>query len=1094
MMDTQFNVSELNSSTSFLGNVAKACLDRYGDLSGFCFIFPSRRAATFFQKHLAQLAGDRVLIAPETLAVGDFMARVAEMEVAPRTLQIMQLYRSYRTILGKEAEDMNSEDALLSFDRFVSWAEVIASDFSELDMYDADQNQMFRNIREYNEICSDYLDDEQKDALEKAFGVFMDRDMGDNERSMWKHFNQTDNKSELKRKFLEIWRVLPELYGALNETLENAAYPTGTPGHVYRRAMRRVLDRGRDAIPWKHIVVVGLDKVSITERRIYEQLAKEKDDEWEAFADFFWDIAGMILNDRHNRIASEVMANRRAFPEPAWAAETMKRAEPQKRRIESRCHNVKEELTDLPEITEIGVPSNVMQVKVAAAEIRRLLTEGLEQSESSSRVAVVLPDESLLLPLLHSLPLAASEEDAGTDDNGHFTALHALNLTMGWSMRYTATATFMYHLERILRRCIRGAGGTVSYLASDLRTLAGQPLVHVLAGLGDVSALNDWMDKTHSIVVTPDEVREHAPELAKLLSPAATGNLAESVRWLSQRLLEIDGRLAELQARERNEEERVPQLTTIKSGVERMQLRIYMTALSQLAGFAANAGIGDMHFVTLFHLLSRMVGSETISFEGHPLSGLQVMGMLETRALDFDRVIILSMNDSVMPSKVRKRSFIPENLRRDYGLPGLNDEEKRYAYWFYRLLSRARKVNLIYDSRVGEGMRSGGKSRFLMQLEKLYARDLVREQCTFGSKETESMPDPIAKSEDIMAELERYKESWQGDENDRSTCKKWISASALQQYLKCGLAFYYRYVLGYDDTSLVSDTIDNASLGTIFHNVMLELYMPEEKRYRLLRKGITIDAEMLNSRLGDPAKIRDLVRRNINTTFYHMKPEKAAVAPLTVSMEHIASHIVRQVMDTLRHDLTRAPFRLLGSEILLKQAWEVAPGLRVNMKAKLDRVDNDMSDYSSEALCRIVDFKTGEVHLQLRNMDSLRNADYKAGNVLQLLLYAHMLGDELKQRSADGEEPAGDTDTGDIEMVVFDVNKMYSGAGVVHPYSGSRPGVAEIYSKNAPVVEEFLDFVKEKIAEILDAGSEFRPAEDPAGCDFCAFRQICGRQ
>lgn len=1054
---------------TFLGRVAEACLSHYGDLSEFCFVFPNRRSGTFFLKRLSEACGAATLLAPDVMPVADFMARLSGFETAPRITQIMQLYLAYRE-LRKMHADINDSDAVVDFDEFLHWGEVVLNDFNETDMYDADAAELFKNVTDYRSIATDFLTPEQKDAIVRYFGYSPDR--GDVER-FWKSFNDNGD-TVIKDKFRQLWQMLHELYVELRRRLEHPepeGFPMCMAGSGYRMAMEKVeniLDshgpRGAALLPWKHIVVVGLDTLSTTEAKTFTALRKMRGDDDMPVIDFFWDLTGPVLKNKDFAAGNLIRHNREEnFPEPEWSREFMSRA--------SR--------RDMPVITEVGVPSNAMQAKVAGKWVEELIARGYDADNiEDARVAVVLPDEDLLLPLLYSLPL--DKED------GDESAVRNVNLTMGWPMRFTSTAAFMYHLQRILVRAT-GKENPV-YLCSDIHLLLAQPVVEVLMGMRNVADINTAIGRRRRRTVTWEDLNGFSSVLGGMLrAPSPEATPAQSGEWLQDLLLRIDEKLADSGD--------APQ--GIKTKVERMQIQTYVTALNQLMGAAAEAGV-DMCFNTLFHMLQKIVSAGKINFEGEPLQGLQVMGFLETRALDFDRIIILSMNDKVMPRRARRRSFIPNMLRRGYGLPLVNADEERYAYWFYRLLSRAGDVTLVYDSRVGEGMRSGGKSRYLMQLEKLHARESIgmrRRIFRLGSSEPAVKAAP--KTPSVLRRLEKYFSSGKD--------AKALSATSLQSYIKCPLEFYYRFVLGYKDDPVDQGFIDAITQGNIFHRMMRDLYFTPGERGRYLPEGKVLDRSFFETWLHPDSdeKLRRMMRRIINEEFNRLKEEDLD-RPLRQSVAMVADRLLSQVKAVLRYDLSRAPVRLYGGEFKEstrlhvgdRHPWMEGREFAVNLTATFDRVDE------SEGHLRIVDFKTGSVKLKIdlnryvagggrlmgeepSILDPVFGGDYECKNVFQLLLYAGML-DRMRSHN-------GDLRRTPVEMVIFDTNELEKSGEVKHPKTGE--GKNDIVRNQLhPGLEDFDERLRAKIAEIFDPSRDFEPTPDVRDCSYCVMSRICGSE
>jgi len=1006
---------------SFLGAVAAAYVSRYEEMSDICFLFPNKRAGTFFLKSLSECLGHRTMLAPEVMGVSEFMQRVARREVAPRIDIIFRLYKVYRGLLGR-AESLRTEADLLDFDRYAPWAETLASDFSEVDKYDVDASAIFKNVRDYRSISSNFLTEEQCDVIERYFGY---RPVSDNVERFWNSIGPEEDRSLIKQKFVELWKLLPELYAGLQENLE--ADGLALPGTTFRRAMQMVAGNDSSALPWSKVVVVGFNMLSTTEARLFADMRDMRDADGEPYADFFWDATGPVLGADGGGVRSQAAAamrrNLRNFPMPGWALPFM-----------TRCR-----VENMPPVINIAAsPSNVAQVKIASMRVKEWLRDIGPEQIADARAAVVIPDEGLLLPLIHSLP----------------PELKAVNLTMGYSMRYTAVASFIYHLRRLQSR-LRKSGGEYGYYHEDFKLFMSHPLVQVIVGSTVANEINTEVGRLHLRVVTLDWLRTRSESVAEMLRPidrAATP--AETVAYISGVLDMVDSALASDS----------PRTHIINSKIERMQISLYQQALSRLL-FSVEAHGVTMRFGSVFYLADRLLAGETVTFEGEPLEGLQVMGLLETRALDFDHLVVLSMNDKVMPRRARARTFIPDALRRGYGMPVAGQSEELYSYYFYRLLSRAGDVTLIYDARAGEGMRSGGKSRFLMQLSMLYARDSVRESVySFRLDSSVKKPAVVVKTPSVMARLEDF----QKIENGRN-----LSASALMNYCQCQVKFYFKNVVGIKDDADTPDYIDAITQGNIVHRAMLNLYLPAQLQKKYLTRRVVLDSVMLGEMAGDAERISRVVRRAVNREHFHL-PEEKLDRELTGTVAMVAERLERLVVNAVRHDLMSAPVELVGAEITGCVRWRAGNSPEVNFKYAFDRVD------VVDGRLRIVDYKTGSAHVDADSVEDIFNGSYKAKYMLQLMLYAHLLEQHiLAEGSSAGEG---------IRLSIFDVNHEPGEVECCPTINKRRVGSHREFSV------EFIEGMERMLCDIFDETKPFFPTEDEAQCRYCNLKYLCGRE
>lgn len=1033
----------------FLKSVAEAYTAVDGDLSDHLFVFPNKRAGKFFLNYLAACSPRRV-IAPEVMSVAEFAQTLSGLDEAPQLDLVFRLYRLYSEM--KRGCGDGEEGDLVDFDWFVPWAEIMLSDFSEVDQYDVDAKMLFRNVSNIHDLSSNYLTDEQIATIERYFGYSpQQKDV----KSFWSTIGGEADQSELKKSFLSLWGRLHDLYEALNTELlkENLA----TRGGMFRRAVAE-LDEERLRRRWKRVVAVGFNALSTTENEIFETLGKMRDADGRAYCEFFWDATGPVLSDRSMSPGREMAINMRNFPEPRWAREYMAASDTR----------------EMPaSISVMASPSNSAQAKIAGLRVGELLEQtGVEKMEAAE-VAVVLPDEGLLLPLLYSLP----------------DGLKDVNLTMGYSMRFTSVASFMHHL-REAQSDIRSMRGETGYYHEKISALLSHPLVHVAIGSAKASEINGYINKNHRYVVTMEEIREHSVPLYDLLyTGMAPGSESAQgvIDYLERVLATVD------EALKRADDSVVGgDGGEVKSNIERSQIQRYRRALTQLRNTVGKFGF-EMRARTVFKLVDRLLAMEKVSFKGEPLRGLQIMGMLETRAIDFRHLVVLSLNDSILPQRSRKRTFIPDALRSGYGLPSSLSSEALYSYYFYRMISRASDVTLIYDSREGEGMRSGGKSRFLAQLELLYAKDRIRKvEYGFNLSVEEHKPQPVEKDAEVMRELAKFRDP----ESRRN-----LSASALREYIKCPVRFYYTTVVGIKDDPEPSEYIDVITQGNIFHRTMEHLYVPREAdRNRYLRSRILLDAKFLRGILegkeGGESRIKAEVRRAVNREHFHLPDEKLG-RPLDGAAAMVARRIERQVERVVRYDLSQAPRLLIGCEVKGRLSYPVDDGrFSVNMSYAFDRVDEAPGAHEGLAggnEVRIIDYKTGSVDLRAADMEAVFgdveewSVYKKCENIFQLFLYAGL----LKRRMAE----EGEGMPGKVKTSIYDVNAIYSGGKESLPEMKLGGNFAAVTDSADPeLADAFEERLDGMLQEIFDPATPFAPARLPEACQYCKLASVCGRE
>lgn len=1004
----------------FLDSVARAYTSEFDDLSEFCFVFPNKRSGTFFLRALSRSLENRCIIAPEVISITDFMTKVSGLNVDSRIDLLFRLYKIYCRLRGK---DLVSADTggLLDFDSFRSWGETALSDFSDVDNYNVDADALFKNVRDFREISTNFLNDDQLDVLQRYFGY---RPRREDPEGFWKHFepkkapgSESPDKIDLKESFIFIWQMMAPLYHSLNDEL--AADGLATTGGAARKALENIRESGRENLPWKKIVFVGFNALSTCEALIFEALRKLGGfpvDEREAFADFFWDGTGPVL-DGDSDAGYFLRLNRRNFPSPEWAERYISLSD----------------VKTLPDtLRVIASPSNAMQAKIAGKCVKEIADSRGEEIIEDARVAVVLPDENLLIPLLYSLPGVVKE----------------VNLTMGYSLKLTSAASFMYHLRRLHIRS-RMADGEPSFYHEDLQTFLAHPFSHTLIGSNVIKDIKTYVSEHHLFNVRLSEIAALSQTAAETIDLYSYGtSLTGTIRYLDDLLVRVDAALAGADG------------GIVKSKIERSNISVYRDALRILQRSAMKHGI-DMSFSGVFYMVDKLLAGERVTFEGEPLEGLQVMGLLETRALDFEQLVILSLNDSIMPRRARSRTFIPDALRRGYGLPFANYQENLFSYYFYRMISRARNVSLVYDARAGEGLRTGGESRYLLQLRYLYARDKMNyENYRFLLSDTRSDPTAVEKTPGIMEMLEEFRREGSGRN---------LSASAVKRYCECPVKFYYEVVAHLKTESEPGEYIDAITQGNIIHETMLALYFPKEMQKRYLEHPLRVDAPAIESIINDRNRILREITRAINREHFHKKYNELD-NPIAGAAEMVADNLTDQVIRILKYDKKLAPFELVGAEVGRTLRWNYAEGEAVNMNYAIDRLD--IQDPEGGRRYRIVDYKTGGSYVEAAEFDDIFNGTLKAKNIFQLMLYANLFN---LDRGSDE----------DMSMAIYEVDKLEKEGESVPKLEGNA------VEGHKSINEAFVSRLNGILSEIFDSGKPFEPTEDPHACAFCNLKDLC---
>ncbi len=1092
------NPYPMSQDTTFLDAVADAYASRYKDLKGFCFVFPNRRSCTFFRRKLKERHVPSGRRGPKVAAVADLMAELSGREVAGRIDMLFLLYNCYRRLqqvpgreetgpLPEDEEKHRKENEALDFEAFRSWGEIVLSDFEEVDMYKVDPDELFRNLKDFRSIASNHLTEEQRKVMEEYFGY--STGIRESVERLWRSF---EPETPAKNRFLYLWQMLRPLYHALKEELEerNLTTPSG--------AFRITLDRLQEAegnpealrriLPWKKMVFVGFNALSFVEREIFRfcQDLPGASGESDSFADFLWDGTGPVLdppsekgNQNHPATNANrfLLLNRRDFPSPDWASEYLHRAD---RR-------------ELPEIRVVASPSNSYQAKIAGEEIGRWAEDpSTRGSMENARVAVVLPDENLLLPMVYSIP-----ENIGK-----------VNLTMGYPLRLTSTMSFI-SLYRSAQRHVRNTPSGPAFYHKDLRRLLGHPLVHSVVGGKATADLNGMLNTTHAATVSAAMIRKVSEPIARLLVPLAPhAGAEEGAENLRNTLVQI---------KEALEEGRQGGGMLIRRTLDSSHIEIYLEALSQLSEAARKYGL-TLNADTFFVLADRMLGGQQVTFRGEPLEGLQVMGMLETRALDFDKIIIPSANERQLPKAGRTSSFIPNALRPAFCMPPMQHQEALSAYYFYRLISRAREVVMIYDARAGAGTRANDVSRYILQLQHIHARGKIKvTEQSFQLNLKRNPVSTIEKAPEIVDELRKYITPRSG---------KRLSLTSFHKYLQCGLRFFYEYLMGIHTDETPSEFISNATQGTIVHKVMELLYAGSSLPSKVSQKEI-------EAMYQDEERIRRMVREAIIREHYHQEDTGqqiggAAEMVIPVMTDWVRSILLRDLVELRLADAAagkgqESKLVILGTELEDYVSYPVGDGREVNFKYVVDRLQMPFSSGSASnpEMLTMIDYKTGSTNTCIQSIEEVLDGDHSTKIPLQLLLYSELFN---HHRLVRGQKPVG------IEPLIYNIPEMLYASkkeseayralcrreGMVSPlltgakdrdHLGIKPLVIEneeymesgkvdedgALRCHAGVAEEFRGLLQEKLRELFDPTLPFTAPSDAEHCRYCPLGMLCGR-
>ncbi|HCF12821.1 MAG TPA: PD-(D/E)XK nuclease family protein [Parabacteroides distasonis] len=815
-------------------------------------------------------------------------------------------------------------------------------------------------------------------------------------RSFWSSFyprGDTPNQQQ----FLAVWQVLYDLYEEFRATL--AAEGKGYEGMIFREVVES-MERGESPdLPYEQIVFVGLNALSVSEERFLAQLQKRK------IADFYWDYVSDKVTDPDNKASYFVSRNRKSFPS------SMKL--PPEEKVKT-------------EIEVIGIPSGIGQAKHVYTLLSDWCKEAEMSSEEALRTAVILPDEHLLIPVLNAIP----------------EQIRRINVTMGYPLAGTPVASLIEYILALQKNVRYIDRNPLFYFRDVLPVLNHRYILSTSPEI--ISSLVKEITENNKIYISHTELGK-TPLLEILFTPV-TGVEAFS-DYLIKVLEELNKVMSALSD---EEEEDAPQRT---NDLEQEFIFHYFTTVNRMKEVMKDARI-EMKIDTFFRLLKRVTDTITIPFHGEPLSGLQIMGVLETRALDFDRLIILSMNEGIFPQRKAANSFIPYNLRRGFGLPTYEHQDSVWAYHFYRLIERASHVSLLYDTR-SNGLQTGEVSRFVHQLHYHYEVPMRDKLVVYNVSSSKTPPLAVPKREDIMRRLDAY----------RKGGSKAISASAINTYLDCPLKFYFSVVEGIREEEEVSETIESDVFGSILHKVMEELYKPFQG------KMVTVD--LLKAIRKDTALLTGAIARAFASEFF-----KTEVVRSLTGQNYLIGEMIRKYVEKiLERDGKLTPFVYIESERKINGLISLSDHSEIRLKGFIDRVDEVRN------AIRIIDYKSGSGTTTFSSIESLFNKEEKdrAKAVMQVFMYCWMY--------AHLAENKGKT----IQPGIYYVRSLFSDPfdpSVYHRIERGKSEKVEDFSGYAQAFEEGL---RGCLDEIFNPEIPFTQTPTGKACSYCPFKGICGK-
>ena len=792
-----------------------------------------------------------------------------------RTVDPIELLFEFYEVYLSVTDKSNQQ----SFELFANWAKTLLQDFNEIDRYLLDPTHVLSYLKDIEDI--------------KKWGI------------------EVENKTPLLEKYIDFWKLLPLYYQSLYVHLLQKGI--GYQGLIYREAVNN-LNHFSNSISQKQFVFAGFNALNASEEKIIQHLIANDQ------AKIYWDADQTFLNDPYHDAGLFL----RRFKEN-W-----------KHYKTNPFEWIVDDFSQSKNIQVIGTPKSIGQAKISGSIIENIIEQN--PTTTLDKVAVVLGEENLLVPLLYSLP----------------STVGALNITMGYSSKNNPAQILIAKLFKMHTNALSRKSSSYVFYYKDVLDILTHPLVEPYAKTADLVNIinkNNYTFISHHKVV---ELNQNPSDLFLLLFQKWESGSIAVLQSVSKLLLKIKENLSN-----DNEEEKI---------TKAFVFAIFKVINKLINYYSQHTHIDKIE--TLHAIYKQVIDLAEVSFEGEPLNGLQIMGVLESRVLDFDTVIVTSMNEGKFPAGKSQNSFIPYDVKRELGLPTFKEKDAIYTYHFYHLLQRAKNIYLLYNTE-SEGLDAGEKSRFITQLEveKQPNHNLSHEIYNAVLPETAYTPMVIEKSPAVMERLAQI-------------AKEGFSPSALTSYIRNPIQFYFQKILRIREVEEVEENIALNTLGTIIHETLKALYEPFIGKF-ISEKDIEnafklIDNEVLKQfkivyKEGEIKKGRNLLafevaKRNVsNFLKVELESIKAGDAIKIIALEQTFGR-------TLEHPFL--PFPVL-------------------IKGNVDRIEE------RNGIIRIIDYKTGKVEkasVSLKTWNGLTQ-ELKNDKIIQVLAYAFMYEQEANGKS-----------------------------------------------------------------------------------------------
>jgi hypothetical protein len=874
--------------------------------------------------------------APACLSIEEFIENKSSYTIAGNLDLLLNLFQIYKKYVPEE-----------DFEKFYKWGNLILSDFDEIDKYLIHTERLFRNLSAIKELESD----EMPEPLQKEF---------------WESVGSGINT--MSERFIALWEIYRLTYYEFKKSL--ALRKSAYPGMCYRE-VAELFQSGKIAFNESKIVFVGLNALSRSEEIIIASLLET------GSAEIFWDMDEYYISNPREESGNFIRRALKNLPTHNTLPPTDYLLKQKKR------------------INIIGVPLQIGQAKSFGIEFR----ENIIKDKTSSK-AIVLPDENLLLPVLHSLP----------------KEVETLNITSGYPLKHTSLYSF---LEIIFSLHNNYFPKLNSYYYKDVIQILNHPFITCTKDEDLIHYVNE-IGKQNQIYILTNSLSFKSCLIANKIFKY-TSHTKDFIQYLIEIINEI-------------------LITVVEAKEDSLFTAEFIDLLSDLQSIV-NPRINEISINVFIKLLKEDIGNKRINItKQEDNASLQVMGLLETRCLNFDTLFFLSVNEGILPANQKSHSYIPYDLRKAFGLPTSDEQDALFSYYFYRLIQGANEIFLFYNAETGS--KGEEKSRYIRQIEQYLSKENNRIELIYKNF---TLPIVTYASQTILIKKDDNFFNFINAKNEKTG----ISPSLLSGYYTCPLQFLLKSSIELSPLNEVTEEWEAGEFGDFFHKLMELIYYDMDNEM--------IYPEFLKEK---KSQVHDLLQvvlaNNIKSSSeYNQNRNSLMIDTLKILADK-----------TLDADIQYAPFRLIALE--LEQKVNLTTNNydfpTINLVGKIDRIDEKDGNF------RIVDYKTGivdKLSFNYRDNEKLAKENKEA---FQTLFYSYIF---LRRNES----------IQDINPVIMPLRKVAEG------YKQVNSGILF----NREEMKEFEIVLTELIQNVLNSEEPIRQTEEMLTCAYCDYRHICLR-